>query len=530
MTRWGRTLFLCLSACVVSLQVSSAAPVKPTRGGILRQALSQSVASLDPALCQNDQDRTIAMALYDSLMAYDPKTGALTLNLARTVQLSSDGRVLRIGLRKGVLFSNGKEMVASDVKFSFDRVADPRTGSPGRALLEEVSGFDEFAAGKPAGLSGVKVVDEYTVQVTLVKPSIFFLAALAEPALSIVSAEQVGQNGRVFKEKPLGTGPFKVGEFRPDYVSLVRNDRYRNEGVPYLDGLRWTAFESFKQTYDAFVSGGIDVIDLSPEWFELLKERGKWNSCIQSWPAPVTFYLGFNLKRPPFDKPEIRQAIARAFNPTAYVGLRGGGGQVADGVLPPSIGGYNPARKRPGVELKEAKAMLARAGYPDGKNFPVVNLCGQGYSGLQKRLLEQVKRDLEGLGLKVQIRLLAPADFETSVRRGDADVFSYGWKADYPDPHNFLFNLFSSTRTQSTNLTGYSNPQVDSLLEKARAEREAKTRVTLYQQVEDIVLKDTPLIPIFHPLYIRAHQPYVKGCVVHPVVPFFFDTLWFDKH
>lgn len=528
MKRWGRVLIAVLLVIGSAIPAVTAASAKPVRGGVLRLALDSEVLTLDPAFCQTEQDRAITTALYDSLMTYRPDTGALAFGLARTAQISDNGRVLRIGLRKGVRFHNGRELVASDVKFSFDRVADPRAASPGRTLLADVEGSKPPEGVSYTGLSGIKVIDDYTLQITFAKPSIYFLSILAEPVLSIVPSDEVQKSGSDFGKRPCGTGRFKLGEFAPGSISLIRNERDWHDGPPYLNGLSWTLYEP-QEAYEAFLAEKLDVTYLPPESLENLKALGKWDSFVQSWPLPITFYFGFNLRHAPFNKPEVRKALFTAFNPLSYIRVRGGDGVIANGILPPSIGGHDPGRKRLETNIEAARKLLAQAGYPEGKGFPVIGLYGGSEGGLQKRLLELVKKDFESLGLTVEVHQVPPARYEDSVKR-DADIFSYGWSSDYPDPHDFLNSLFSTDRQGTTNLTGYSNPKVDDLLVKARAERDPGKRAGMYRQIENLVMQDLPVIPVFHPVIFRVHQPFVKGCAVHPVVPFFYESIWLDKH
>lgn len=526
---WGRALLVGLFLTASVIPAATAGPGKPVRGGVLRQALDSEVLTLDPAFCRNIQDRAIIMALYDSLMTYNPDTGKLALGLAQTVRLSDDGLVFRVGLRKGVRFHNGREMKASDVKYTLDRVADPRLASPGRTLLTEVEGMKDLAAGLSTGLSGVRVIDDYTLQITLTRPSVFFLAALAEPVLSIVPGAEAQEAGDDFGKRPCGTGPFKIGEFAPNKVTVVRNERYwRSESINPA-GLSWTLFGSAGEAFSAFVAGNLDVIYLTAEGHKSLKALGKWDSLIQTWPSPVTFYFGFNLRQAPFDKLEVRQAVYKAFDPFAYLKMHGDDGIVAEGILPPGVDGFDPGRRRPECDLEAARKLLAEAGFPGGRGFPRINLYGGNEGAFQRRLLGLFKSQLESLGLQVEIRQVPPQRYEESVLR-DAHIFSYGWSSDFPDPHNFLYHLFAAEAAGLTNLTGYRNARVDALLERGRRERDTIKRAALYRQAEDLIAQDCPVIPVFHPTVIRAFQPYVKGCAAHPAMPFFYSSVWLDKH
>lgn len=533
MKRLGIVVLLCLSVVLSGITVYSAneeQPVKPVPGGTLQLPLDGDIITLDPALFTTAGERAIIPALFDTLMTYDQTTGALDYGLARGIQVSKDGKVFRITLRKGVLFHHGRELTAEDVKFSFDRAANPATGSTVVTLLSAVEGAEALAGGKAAnGLSGVRVVDQYTIQINLSKPSMYFFSILAEPALSIVPKDLVTKDPAGFGRIPRGTGPFKLGELGPQRIHLLKNDKYWNAGLPYLASITWTRYNSAKTIYDAFTAHEIDLINLDPQYLDLLSKRGSWNKTMQTWPELTTFYFGFNTQKPPFNRPELRRAVLLTVNTTAYLGLHGGAGEVANGILPPGIGGHNPQRQRPGRNLKEAADLLTKAGYPGGRGLPPIKISAGSMSGIQKQLLDFVKADLETLGFKVQTEQIDPEKYDQYVTSGQTNMFSYGWTADYPDPHNFMFNLFHSSQIGATNLTGYKNAQIDTLIDQAREERDPQKRLVLYQRIEDEIMKDVPVIPTFHPAVVRAYQSWIKGCSIHPVVPLFYARMWIDK-
>ncbi|MGI5854146.1 MAG: ABC transporter substrate-binding protein [Bacillota bacterium] len=533
MKRLVIAVLLCLAVVLSGFTVYSAneeLPAKPVAGGKLQLPLDGEVISLDPARFTTARERAIIPALFDTLMIYDQTTGALDYGLARSIQVSKDGKVFRISLRKGVLFHHGRELTAEDVKFSFDRAANPATGSTAVTLFSAVEGADALASGKATnGLSGVRVIDQSTIQINLVQPSMFFFSILAEPALSIVPKDLVSKDPAGFGRIPVGTGPFKLGEFGPQRIHLVKNDKYWQTGLPYLASITWTRYGSTKAIYDAFVAHQTDFINLDAQYLGLLNKRGSWSKLMQAWPELATFYFGFNVQKAPFNRPEVRRAVLLTINATAYLGLHGGTGQIASGILPPGIGGHNPERQRPARNLKEAADLLTKAGYPGGSGLPPIKLSAGSMSGLQKQLLELVKADLESIGFKVTVELIDPDKYDQYVASGQTNMFSYGWSADYPDPHDFMFNLFHSSQIGITNLTGYKNAQVDKMIDQAREERDPKKRLALYQSIENQIMNDVPIVPTFHPVAVRAYQSWVKGCSIHPVIPLFYAKLWVDK-
>ena len=207
-------------------------------GGNITITYKDDVATLDPAIGYDWQNWSMIKSLYDGLMDYEPGTTDLRPGLAESYEISDDGMTFTFKLREGVKFHNGREMTAEDVKYSLDRVTDPVTQSPGAGFFGSIAGFDAASAGGGEGLSGVTVVDPYSVQIQLSRPDATFLHVMGLNFASVVASEAVEAAGADFGKTAMGTGAFKLSEWTiGQRLVFEKNADYWREGLPYLDSV-----------------------------------------------------------------------------------------------------------------------------------------------------------------------------------------------------------------------------------------------------------------------------------------------------
>ena len=205
-------------------------------GGEIVITYKDDVATLDPAIGYDWQNWSMIKSLFDGLMDYEPGTTDLKPDLAESYEISPDGKTFTFKLRKGVKFHNGREMTAEDVKYSLDRVTNPKTQSPGAGFFASIKGFEDVAGGKSESLSGVTVVDPSTIKIELSRPDATFLHVMAINFAHVVPKEAVEQYGADFGKHPVGTGAFKLADWTlGQQLVLERNADYSKPGLPHLD-------------------------------------------------------------------------------------------------------------------------------------------------------------------------------------------------------------------------------------------------------------------------------------------------------
>jgi len=261
-----------------------------------------------------------------------------------------------------------------------------------------------------------------------------------------------------------------------------------------------------------YETGELDAVPVSSDQIErVLDPANPLHQELMVVPLLDTFYVGLNTRLPPFDDPKVRQAFALSLNRKAIVAvLLKGQAEMAQGILPPGMPGYNPELEGVPYDPERAREILARSRYGGAKTLPEVTLTTGGSGRLGEVLAEMWS---ESLGVDVEVEM-SVGGVATEWNEGRLQMVLLGWIADYPDPENFLDLLFHSRSPQ--NSTGYSNPEVDRLLEAARAERDQEKRFALYREAEELIVMDAPWIPLYHSVSHLLVKPYVKGLVMTP--------------
>jgi len=441
--------------------------------------------------------------------------GLVTLDLNLTVQpdiaaswkVSPDGKAYTFTLRDNVVFQNNRKVTAQDVKYSLERAADPANNSPTVTLyLGNIVGLLDRYNGKAKDVSGVKVIDDKTVEIDLVQPSDYFLAELTQPVGFVVDQQQISQDLRNWTQHPNGTGPFKLSQFTPaDKIVLTRNDHY-HLGVAKLDSV---VFElgggSLLTRYqnNELHIGAVPAIDL-----EAVKNgTSPLSADYKPQPEMSLSYIAFNTKQAPFDDPLVRQAFAMSIDRDKInTVLLYDTQRVATSILPPEMPGHNDQVTGYSYDPAKAKQLLAQSKYA-GK-MPHIVLTYAGAGGDAPEILQAIQAGWQdALGITVDLQASEYSAYLRDLRKGTYQMFDAGWAADYPDPEDFLDKLFASDSQQ--NEQGYVNPAVDALLKQARIETDRTKRFALYSQAEQQILNDAAIIPTFWPI----DHMLVKSCV-----------------
>lgn len=503
---------------------------KPIYGGVYRRPLDNDPTTLDPSRIAEIYGRTVAQQIFDGLVQFDA-----TLNLepaiAQSWKATRDGLVWTFYLRKGVKFHHGREVTADDFIYSFTRILDPRVKSGGAAIFENVKGAQAYRDGKAGKVDGFQALDRYTLQITLLESFAPFVAALAVGYAKVVPREVVEKLGDEFGLRPVGTGPFKLERWtRGREIVLQANPDYFG-GRPYLDRLEYRIFSGAQ--YDgmlvAFEAGALEDTFIPTKARERLVAERKYHYIRR--PMYGVRYFGMNTQAPPLSDRRVRQALNYAIDQEALVTqVWQGRFPVANGIIPPGTIGFNP--KLVGYPYNPAKAreLLAQAGYPGGKGLPKLTLWSSVKFDDLVRENEAVRKYFADIGVQLEVAYNTDwPSFAQMLREGRAQLFGYAWYADVPDPDNFLYKLFHST--SSSNVSFFRNPHVDELLRRAREETEIVRRMALYQEAEQRVMDEAPIIPRNHHSYERVFQPYVRSVEVSglgdPYIP--MRKVWFDK-
>jgi oligopeptide transport system substrate-binding protein len=469
--------------------------------------------SLDPAQWLGSADGIIG-DLFGGLVRLDANLQVVP-DLAESWELSPDGLTYTFHLRRNATFHNGRPFTAADVEFSWTRAASPETGSPtAGTYLTDIVGVREVLAGEATSISGLRTLDDYTIQVTLDAPKPFFLHKLAYPTSWIVDYETVDH----IDENPNGTGPFFLMQYIEDerYV-LGRNTNY-HAGPVYLEYVVYVLY--YGNAARAYEAGTIDFAPISADLVSRAENPGDpLYGNVLSALSPCTSLIYLDSSVPPFDDLNVRLAFAQAvdkarLNESFYDGRA----TEASGVLPPGLPGYTPEVRGIGYDPDAARASLAASSYGGAENLPEIVLttygAGTNLNAFDAALIQMWR---EVLGVRVRAEQLPNQTYWTDVLAGKhGQIVTSGWCADYPDPENFTDVLFRTGAPQ--NIGRYSNPEVEALMDRALVEIDVNQRLALYAQIQQMLVDDVAAIFLVHsqPRYYVVN-PRVQGFVNPPI-------------
>jgi peptide/nickel transport system substrate-binding protein len=498
-----------LSGLVVSAVPGHAAAQgtpTPKTGGTLTAAISSDPVNLDPALSSAYSTFEILENVYNQLVDLDANLQVVP-ELAESWDVSPDKLSYTFHLRHGVKFHNGREMTADDVVYSLERVRNPDTKSGWAYLLDP--------------LDKIQAVDPYTVLITTKTVYAPLLTKLTSAGLAIVPKEEVEKGD--FDKRAVGTGPFKFVEFVPaDHTTLVRNDDYWEPGLPYLDQIIYKPIPDDTVKKTNLETKNVDWVDNVPpkDVDSMMKSP---DLVVHTVNAPSYWYLGVNLKRKPLDDKRVRQAISYAVDREELAALA-----LYDLGVPSQTpipeGNFWRSEYAPySHDVDKAKELLQEAGVGDG--FKTEFLVAQAYQP-SVQIAEGAQSELADIGIDATIRPLEWSTWLDEEGHGNYDMYVCGWIG-LVDPDDFFY---AQQKTgQVFNFTGYSNPDLDKLLDQGRQELDPNKRKEIYDQVQKILIDDLPYIYLMTQGSVNAWQPYVKGYDVRPDSAISFKSTWLDK-
>ena len=486
------------------------------------------IATLDPAFAKNQSIMWPVHQLYNTLVEIDSGLNIIP-SLAKSWEISSDRRTYTFHLRTGVFFHDndafpngkGRAFTAQDVAYSLSRIRDKTTASSGAWIFNDrVDNHQGFVA-----------LNDSTFQLTLIRPFHPILGILSMQYCSMVPREVVEKYGRDFRRHPCGTGPFQFFSWdEGETLVLHKNYNYwekdeKGKTLPYLDAITISFFDNKATEFLQFRQHALSFVNDIDASFkdEILTKTGQlrpqWKGKLQLNKHPYlnTEYLGILVddKNPlTFSSPTrikaIRQAMNYAINrPLLMMYLRNSIGIAAEaGFVPGGLPSHNTEMVK-GYDYNPAKAkkLLVDAGFPDGKNVPPIKLLTiANYADVGSF----VARQMEEIGITVQVEIVQKSLLLEQTAKSQALFYRGSWIADYPDAENYMA-MFYSKNPAPPNYTRYKNPAFDILYEKALQENNDSLRYQLYRDMDQMVINDAPVIPIWYDMAIHLVQPEIKN-------------------
>jgi ABC-type transport system substrate-binding protein len=489
--------------------------------------------TLDPHLSGDATSARYIVEIFSGLVGFDRDLN-LVPDLAERWDISEDGTVYTFYLRDAKFF-DGKAVRAQDFKWSFERACDPATGSfTADTYLGDIVGCRAKLRGETDEVEGIRVIDDRTLEITLDAPRVYFLAKLTFPASFVLDRENVMQDGSDWMTQPNGTGPFRLAEFVPgERIVLTRNEDYYGAVQPKLEQVVFSLIAV--PSMIRYEQGELDMTPVGLNDLERVSDpTNALSNDLHMVDKLGVFYVGLNLNQPPFDDIKVRQAFTYALDrqriiDVVYKKTR----RVAWGIVPPSMPNYsNPDLEPLGYDPEKALELIAESSYGDVTELPQITFYVLGAGGSTGRIIEAIVASYEeNLGVQVAVQQTDWNTFLRDLNRPDNPNQMWGgdagWIADYPDPHNFLDVLFRCDSFQ--NHTHYCNPEVDKLLDEASAETDPAAREQLYRQVEQMIVDEAPIIPLFFDVEQWLVKPYVQDVFLPPMVMPMFQYSYLEQ-
>jgi oligopeptide transport system substrate-binding protein len=513
---------------------AEAEPVEGVPGNLAEEQImivpGREPPTLDPHLSGDAASAEYVVEIYSGLMAYDSDL-TLMPDIAESYQISDDGRSYTFVLRDNARFQDGKAVTAQDFKWSFERACDPVTRShTADTYLGDIVGCRAKLQGEADEVSGVQVIDDRTLEITIDEPKGFFLAKMTYPTAYVLDQENVESDPEWYLA-PNGSGPFRVDAFAPEEGAIIldRNDNYYREPIPTLERVVYVLGNPIN-AMTGYVEG-LDSLGLEGRFYDLIPvgtanmsqvtdPNNSLSNELQTSNSLSVFYIGFNVNEPPFDDPNVRQAFNLALDKNRMIRLVSQGTlPVANGIVPPDMPGYeNPDLSDFEFDPDQALQLINDSSYGDVTELPEITLNVSGDGSAVGPIVEAVIESFKtNLGVEINVEQTPWPEFlgELNSPNPAYQMYQLGWIADYPDPQNFLEVLFHSDSAQ--NHGGYSNPDVDALLEQARGTQDTEERLAIYQQAEQLILEDAAWIPLYFDVENILVKPYVWGYTNPPI-------------
>ena len=474
-------------------------------GGELRVAIESDITSLDPSRAPDGPSQLVTRQIFDTLVEHDRRF-AIVPRLAASAERSADGRIWTLTLRQGVRFHDGTPFDAAAVVFNFERGRELAA----HRLLSDPAGTSLIAS--------VSAGDERTVVFTLRSPFGPFLATLALPAFAIVSPRSVSEDREGWmlpgSRAAAGTGPFEArpGAWqRGRQVSLERSTGHwdsdaQGRALPYLDRVTFRVIPDAQTRLSELRGGSLDVLR-EVAAHETPGIAGNPNLALLPRPPAGILSLGIGSTMRPFDRPEVRRALALAIDRSAIVqSTQGGDARPASQFVAPGMLGYDDSvTDFQRLDESTARRLLGDAGHLRGLETELWIAEGDPE---QRRIAEAIVADLLRVGIRAQLRSGDPAMIAREAQQQRLPLALTEHRTRSGDPDELLSALFVAPQAEGP---GWSNPQVTALLRYARAEPAEAKRAELYKQVSKIVQVEVPGIPLLHPRRPLATTKKVRG-------------------
>ena len=492
-----------LAATAILMAPAMAAPVSD---GLLRTAVLYDISTMDVA--KTTDNYMVPMNVFDRLFETRMVDGTAQVvgSLATDYSVSDDGLTYDFTLRDGVVFSNGNELTASDVQYTFERLL--KANQENMDIPEEVAGASEVESGDADSLEGIQVKDDTHLSITLSKPNAGFIAELSAPAMSVVDKETL-ESVKGFGEEPedtIGSGPYIVTEWEAnDHYTLEYNPKYWGD-EPTVKKVIVNVIPDASTQNLMFQNGELDLIDLQSMDSAIVESTYKtmYADQIVSTPKVGLTFLTFNENQKYLKDVNVRKAISMAVDVDKIINsIYSGNANREAGIIPTGISGHNDKLEPLPYDPEAAKALLKEAGYKDGEITFEISVDSGASNGNIKLIAQVVSEQLKEIGIKADLKSYDHAAWLDLRGSSKMESFVASWGMDYNDPANIMYTFYGSKKNTAQRSLNYPDEEIIERVAAAPAILDEAERVAEYQSIEEkIISEDQAWLPLFEDLHL----------------------------
>jgi oligopeptide transport system substrate-binding protein len=528
----GRVFFLLM--LLVALQTQAAPLGRSSRDNVLRLARANEPPNLDAHLALSLGDWMIVYLLHQTLVDTERYTNNFPLACIQWT-MPEDSRSFECSLKPGVRFSDGTPVTAADYASSLERIAKPETASWMNMYLTEIRGYDRFITGQSNHMEGVQALAPDRLRIELNSPDPVFPIWLLAVGMAVRETRVADPaiNGGT-PTAVLGTGPYRLKEWRrgikivleqnPYYLGPVSN---RFDRIEFLIGgndvTQLMMFERGELDIANVDGGGVPFAHLSR-----IAHDPKWGRLLETIPGVNATFVTINVEIPPFNDVRVRRALNHAVNKPRRMFTRLRQFEVARGVLPPTVPGYDPALRGYAHDPAKARHLIAESGV----KLPVRTQLWHNDDPMNRLIAAGIQEDLKQVGIEAELRTASwVAMTALALQRGKMSLRLDEWNP-MADPKDFILARFDGrtlTNSSHLNMSFYDSPQVNALIDAAGLTSDRKERLALFLKAEKIIVEDAPWIFLAHKNQFLLRQPWIKGDLIDPSGIHRLERAWMER-
>jgi oligopeptide transport system substrate-binding protein len=531
-----RAFLFILPILIISLSCSNFSSENTSDLTVFRYNEDGNITSLDPAYARNQANIWATSQIFNGLVQLNNQL-AVSPAIAHSWTISEDGLLYTFYLRDDVYFHDnesfaegkGRKVTASDFVYSFSRITDPGLNSPGLWVMNPL-------ARRADGSLWLEAPSDTVLTIRLKEPFPPMMGLLCMQYCSVIPHEAVRFYGQVFRQNPVGTGPFYFKHWKEGVKLVLRKNpgyfEFENDiRLPHVDAIAISFIQDRQTAFLEFIKGNLDILTRIDASYkdELLSPKGQLQQKHEkrfyklTGPFLNTEYLGILLdpnssrSLTSLQKKQIRQAINYGFDrEKMLLYLRNNMGTPAHaGFVPVGMPGFQSNSGGYTYNRTKALQLLADAGFPNGTGLPPIELST---TSLYMDIGQYLQHELAGLGIKILINVMPPATLRETMAKAEAPFFRASWIADYPDAENYLALFYSKNHTPAgPNYTRFSHGGFDALYEKSKSIVDDSLRFEYYRRLDSIIVNEAPVVPLFYDQSVRFLPHYVKGLDINPL-------------